>query len=397
MANISDYETITELTYDSLLAISKEDKTYAISYENLVKCLTEGKLNIKQGSWNAGKILVVGADGSIRPIGELIVKGKLITENGEYWAIDDGANGYNKVTVSVPLLASLQISSNGHYEANDYECDAFSSVVVSVRNKTGTETISKNGIYSASSGGYDAYSQVTVSVFLSLCSISVSEQRSVSYYYPPYGYDGFSVIDVNVPTPVTGSKTVYSNGTYVASDDGYDAYSAVSVNIVDLSSIFKKTINGSYVNPEASYIEYRMFEAQYGLTYAAFQNCSNVLGRAFRSCTSLSAISIPNCMIVNEQAFMQCYELESISLPACITLGSYAFDDCTKLSAVYLGYSSMVRHVYLSSVVTAFLNTPIQDSSYLGYFGSIYVPESLIEEYRQASIWSNYSLRFAPF
>ena len=43
---------------------------------------------------------------------------------------------------------------------------------------------------------------------------------------------------------------------------------------------------------------------------------------------------------------------------------------------------------------TAFNNTPIKFSSYLGYYGSIYVPAELVSAYQTASNWSEYADRF---
>jgi len=42
---------------------------------------------------------------------------------------------------------------------------------------------------------------------------------------------------------------------------------------------------------------------------------------------------------------------------------------------------------------TIFSNTPIHLSTYLGYFGSIYVPASLLASYKTATNWATYSNR----
>ena len=41
----------------------------------------------------------------------------------------------------------------------------------------------------------------------------------------------------------------------------------------------------------------------------------------------------------------------------------------------------------------AFINTPISNSTYLGYYGSIYVPSSLVDTYKSATNWATYSDR----
>ena len=43
---------------------------------------------------------------------------------------------------------------------------------------------------------------------------------------------------------------------------------------------------------------------------------------------------------------------------------------------------------------SCFYNTPITNSSYLGYFGSFYVPKSLLAAYVTDSRWGAYPSRF---
>ena len=80
------------------------------------------------------------------------------------------------------------------------------------------------------------------------------------------------------------------------------------------------------------------------------------------------------------------------------------FYNCTNLQSVYLLGSSVctfnINDPQYSSKInarTVFNNTPIQNSSYLGYYGSIYVPESLVEEYQNAPGWSALSERITAY
>ena len=66
------------------------------------------------------------------PSGTLIEK--TITENDTYNAVDDGADGYSKVTVNVGNVMPLYVYENGYWDAyGDYEVDAFSVVYVDVQ------------------------------------------------------------------------------------------------------------------------------------------------------------------------------------------------------------------------------------------------------------------------
>ena len=114
--------------------------------------------------------------------------------------------------------------------------------------------------------------------------------------------------------------------------------------------------------------------------------CKNISSYAFYNCSKLSEINIPACEYIGSGAFTSC-DLRIISAPECSYIGVQTFFGNTKLSAVYILSSSIVS---LTSP-TAFGNTPISDSTYLGYFGSIYVPTSLADAYKVANNWSLYA------
>ena len=129
--------------------------------------------------------------------------------------------------------------------------------------------------------------------------------------------------------------------------------------------------------------------------FSAFASCSNLISvslpacedvgaQAFRSCTSLSDVYIPNCTTVEAAAFRDCKELQSISLPVCSYIGNYAFLFCYELNTITIGYSGIcsLEGIY------AFEYTQITSST-----GSIYVPASLVNAYKSATNWSQYSNR----
>lgn len=90
---------------------------------------------------------------------------KTITENGTYNASADNADGYNPVTVNIPLTTKT-ITENGTYNASDDEAAGYSSVTVDVASSgvLTTKTVTENGTYSAEDDDADGYSEVTVNV-----------------------------------------------------------------------------------------------------------------------------------------------------------------------------------------------------------------------------------------
>ena len=138
---------------------------------------------------------------------------------------------------------------------------------------------------------------------------------------------------------------------------------------------------------------------------SCFQNCTSlkfyknnfnlvfeVLTNTFQNCYNLSYFYVKNLRNVFPNAFQNCSSLKSMVL---ITESWYyhniynnAFDGCISLESLYvLGEQNIA---ILSGTLS---NTPIADSSYLGYYGSIYVRASLLSSYQTATNWVQYSDR----
>ena len=120
---------------------------------------------------------------------------------------------------------------------------------------------------------------------------------------------------------------------------------------------------------------------------------ATIIGQsAFYSCSAITSISLPMAKSIGNNAFKGCTSLTTVSLPEVTLISSSAFAECKKLSKVYILASSKC-----SLQLYTFNSTPLCSSSYLGYFGSIYVPESLVEEYRSMSTLSSLSARIVAY
>ena len=135
--------------------------------------------------------------------------------------------------------------------------------------------------------------------------------------------------------------------------------------------------------PKCSYIGRYAFEGCSSLLQISLPKCSDIKDGVFQNCKSLSQISLPMCSSIGAFAFWYCHSLSQISLPKCSYIGRFAFEGCRSLSIITIGYSGVCS---LSSSV--FYNTQITSST-----GSIYVPASLVNAYKFASGWSEYSNR----
>lgn len=164
--------------------------------------------------------------------------------------------------------------------------------------------------------------------------------------------------------------------------------------------------------PQLSVVPSQAFAYCYSLVSASFPNATIIEGMAFESCsrleqvyfpelleiwdesfdgTVISQISLPKLISAGGGAFAYMSYLQEISLPNLEFIGTSAFKGCSVLSKVYLMNSSVVGCSNIGRDYFAY--TPIAESSYLGYYGSIYVPQSLLTAYKSAVGWSVYSDR----
>ena len=135
------------------------------------------------------------------------------------------------------------------------------------------------------------------------------------------------------------------------------------------------------------------FDYCYSLSSISMPNCSYIGDYAFNNCTNLSSISIPNCSYIASYAFSNCSKLTSISIPNCSYIGGAVFNGCYSLASIYV-LSTSIPTLNNSA---AFYYTPISNSTYLGYFGSIYVLSSLVDSFKTATNWSYYSSRIVAY
>ena len=175
-------------------------------------------------------------------------------------------------------------------------------------------------------------------------------------------------------------------------------------------TMFQECVNLEDVNSSAcEKVEYSAFWSCYKLNSINLPSCSSIGTAAFYSCKTLSNVEIPNCTFIGSSAFNGCTMLSSInmenvlnigssafisakfsklSLPQCLSIGAGAFAQCSLLRALILASSSVAK-----LMSNAFNFTPMSSSKLFGYYGSIYVPSSLVDAYKTATNWASFSDR----
>ena len=136
--------------------------------------------------------------------------------------------------------------------------------------------------------------------------------------------------------------------------------------------------------PVATSIGSYAFQSCSKLTTIDFPVATSIGNSAFDSCSKLTTIDFPFATSIGSYAFYSCSKLTTVDFPVATSIGNYAFRTCSKLKSLLLRGNNVCT---LNKDV--FVSTPI--SSGTGY---IYVPSSLIEQYKKANNWSTYSSQF---
>lgn len=162
------------------------------------------------------------------------------------------------------------------------------------------------------------------------------------------------------------------------------------VNLEEFSYTVTKAYSNAFMNCK------KLSVINFGSTWC------HIGSSAFYSCNNLEMISGAilvggfDATGIGSSAFAECSKLKSITfgvLKGDENIGNYVFSGCIALSQFYLNSSTAL----FSIKEGWFYHTPMSSSSYLGKYGSIYVPSSLYYSFRRASGWSEYSARMVSY
>lgn len=251
----------------------------------------------------------------------------------------------------------------------------------------------------------------------------------------------YASADVQVPAPQPSliEKNINSNGSYSAQSEGADGYSSVNVNVPTAGNedaIVSGTISGSYTNNNATAVHAYCFYGNWNLSEIYFANATLIKEHAFENCQFLRVVDLPKATNIGDavfkgalksvdgvsvnaplaqtlgtDAFSNCWKLQSIELPSAIDIGNTCFSSCVALTTVDLAENGISGHsigkqaFFNDTALTALIlrntnavwtlstrtlnGTPIASGT-----GYIYVPAALVSTYQAATNWSEYAAQF---
>ena len=128
---------------------------------------------------------------------------------------------------------------------------------------------------------------------------------------------------------------------------------------------------------------------------------------AFYNCSGLTAVTIPNSVTsIGNNAFWGCSGLSTIDIPNSVTtIGSNTFGNCSGLTYATIGNSvksigSVAFYGCNCSIICKAFTPPklgiglVYNDKLTIY---VYVPASVVSEYREADVWKKYSIQSLEF
>ena len=204
--------------------------------------------------------------------------------------------------------------------------------------------------------------------------------------------------DPNRPLLAFDNGRMYGDTYYLYSDNWKSCLGITSSSIISIDL------------PNYSYVSDYTFSYYSSLQTVNLPMCVSVGRYAFTDCSSLKSVNLPMCVSVDAAAFQNCPSLTSVNLPMCSYVGSSAFQGCKSLQTVNLPMCEYVGNLafytYNNTIDAIYIGTSISkvcqaggaqifandNNTNGGYFiNKIYVPMSLVDAYKSAPNWSNYS------
>lgn len=214
----------------------------------------------------------------------------------------------------------------------------------------------------------------------------------------------------------------FPNTTNIGNNVFYGCSNLISANFPNAktigSSMFYYCRKLTSINfPNATTINSYAFGYCSSLTNIDVPYATNVGENAFRECTNLINVNLPNATQLNNYAFRTCSLLQSINLPNVTYINGYVFQECKKLTSVILPNLTSINNYGLANTyslleflieqkdsvctlqgaMTFYNSYHIEGTTNSTYNpnglkdGYIYVPASLLSQYKVATNWAKHA------
>lgn len=259
------------------------------------------------------------------------------------------------------------------------------------------------------------------SAFVNCFSLSNLYIPNVTKLSGSYIFNRCSALrELNLSLLASISSTTYGSNFQ---STGLVSFTATSLSVINAPGTFMNCKSLTDVSlPVLVSVGASTFYGCSSLRYIELPRLQSMSSYCFAYCTSLTGVSFPSLTtVVGQQTFANCSALQSIyfpglssslnvsymfsycsnlslvSLPKATTIsGSAAFRSCYRLISIFLLGSSVCA--LGSAVATVFPSTPISTyTTVAGRAGSIFVPSSLLTNYKTATNWTTISSKIFAY
>ena len=119
-------------------------------------------------------------------------------------------------------------------------------------------------------------------------------------------------------------------------------------------------------------------------TLTKFENhrVTKIGGRVFFGALSLAEVYCQRVTVIGDYAFSSCTGLKKATFPSATVISTNAFGSCTSMSALILSGNTVCRLANVSG---------FNLSSVANGTGFVYVPATLVDQYKAATNWTVYA------
>ena len=250
------------------------------------------------------------------------------------------------------------------------------SVADAIRAKTGQSgglsfpdgMVSAIGEVQTGGGGEDLLEQTLNNTLISYTNSNVTTIKNYAFYQ----CSALTTISFPAATNIGNSAFQYCYSLTTAS---FPSVTSIGNNVFQYCSALTTV---SF--PKATSIGISAFAICSELTTVSFPVATSIGNNAFQYCYALTTVSFPKATSIGYGAFYNCSALTTVSLPEVTSIGNNAFQSCSTLTTVVLGNESLVA--------TAGTNMFYSTDNAI-----IFVPDTLVSDYKIAINWSEYESR----
>lgn len=371
--------------------------------------------------------------GGITPVGT-----KTITTNGKH-----DVTTYAEADVQVPIPQApsgkkvIEVTENG---VSTHDVTQFAQAEVNVQVPMPDEPTGEKVVNITSNGTTteDVKAFATAQINVNVPSTGITPQGTKEIQIVQNGEtteDVTSFENVHIVTAVpepAGTKEITQNGTH-----DVKSFASVNVNVPSagggtgvpqekydslLQALQTQTQAYSFTNADITSLRDSAFYNDKQLSSVTLQNATHVGSNAFERCTLLSKCSVdkmqtcgdsafsranlsqavfPNLSAIARNMFVFCSYLKKVKCDKAISIDERAFNGCASLEVIDIlgggnisAPSTSELHKLKSVVLRGTENvTPTSDTIWLPSSVTIYVPDSLVEQYKSATNWSSRTIK----